>query len=205
MNRNDELYHYGVLGMKWGIHRARSNAKKASRLRKKAESNPDKADKLNARAAKLEAKSTYTYKSHATKKYTRKANKIDKKLAEGNLSDKKREKLSVKSERYKYRAKRSADIDRNEQAYAERVNAGANIALRLLTGGNIGGKKYQQLLAMRGAVGKGNKLAKYLIAKDLSTANNGQGKTRIGVAIEKAAYLRTGEKEHIDNFKKKKG
>ena len=39
----DELYHYGVIGMKWGIHRA---AKKGA---------------------------TYTYKSHGTKKYEKKA------------------------------------------------------------------------------------------------------------------------------------
>lgn len=31
----DELYHYGVLGMKWGIHRAKVNAKKAKNLRDK--------------------------------------------------------------------------------------------------------------------------------------------------------------------------
>lgn len=46
---NDYLAHYGVLGMKWGIHRA---AKKGT---------------------------TYTYKSHATKKYERKAAKALKK------------------------------------------------------------------------------------------------------------------------------
>lgn len=41
----DELYHYGVLGMKWGMHRA---AKKGT---------------------------TYTYQSHGQKKYNKKINK----------------------------------------------------------------------------------------------------------------------------------
>ena len=44
-NYTDELYHYGILGMKWGIRRA---AKKGT---------------------------TYTYKSHTTKKYEKKAQK----------------------------------------------------------------------------------------------------------------------------------
>lgn len=45
MNCNDELYHYGVLGMKWGVHRARKKG------------------------------SAYSYKSHKTKKYERQAEK----------------------------------------------------------------------------------------------------------------------------------
>lgn len=43
--RDNELYHYGVLGMRWGIRRAAKQGK------------------------------TYTYKSHGQKKYERKLNK----------------------------------------------------------------------------------------------------------------------------------
>ena len=46
MNNNDELMHYGVIGMRWGIRRARKNG------------------------------SSYTYKSHGQKKYERKLNKL---------------------------------------------------------------------------------------------------------------------------------
>lgn len=46
---NQELYHYGVLGMKWGVHRARKKG------------------------------TTYAYKSHATKVYEKKATKAAKK------------------------------------------------------------------------------------------------------------------------------
>lgn len=46
---NNELMHYGVLGMKWGIHRA---AKRGE---------------------------TYTYKSHGQKKYEKKINKLESK------------------------------------------------------------------------------------------------------------------------------
>ena len=35
--RSDELMHYGVLGMKWGQHRARKNTAKAKMYRSYAE------------------------------------------------------------------------------------------------------------------------------------------------------------------------
>ena len=46
---SDELYHYGVLGMKWGIHRAKKKGVE------------------------------YSYKSHGQKKYEKKLAKLDKK------------------------------------------------------------------------------------------------------------------------------
>ena len=37
MNENqNELYHYGVVGMKWGVHRSASKQKAISRLERKA-------------------------------------------------------------------------------------------------------------------------------------------------------------------------
>lgn len=36
MSQNNELYHYGVLGMKWGVHKAKKNADKAKTARTSA-------------------------------------------------------------------------------------------------------------------------------------------------------------------------
>lgn len=69
-NQNNELYHYGVLGMRWGVKRARRNLAKADRLR--AQGMAKKANRLEARAkAKLQKHNRYSGGS-ATVDYTMK-------------------------------------------------------------------------------------------------------------------------------------
>lgn len=51
---NDYLAHYGVLGMKWGVHRARKNQQKAAKAR--AKGNTEAANKYAAKAKKIEQK-----------------------------------------------------------------------------------------------------------------------------------------------------
>lgn len=53
-NDIDYIYHYGVLGMKWGQRRARINTSKATSARKKGDI--VKAKKYSQKAKKIEAK-----------------------------------------------------------------------------------------------------------------------------------------------------
>lgn len=57
MNQN-ELYHYGVLGMKWGTHRVKVNAMKADKARKAGNM---------ALAKKHQARSDYLRTKHTTR------------------------------------------------------------------------------------------------------------------------------------------
>ena len=55
---NDELYHYGVLGMKGGVHRSKVHAHKSEKFKKKAlkakqSGKTEKAKKMEFRAIKL--------------------------------------------------------------------------------------------------------------------------------------------------------
>ena len=72
MDRNDELYHYGVKGMRWGVRRARKRLSTAttkedrdaavSSLKKHREKSTAKVEKLQSKTAKLERKAANSAK-----------------------------------------------------------------------------------------------------------------------------------------------
>ena len=73
ISNSDELYHYGILGMKWGMHRAKK------------------------------AGVTYTYKSHGQKKFEKKYNKQVNKGISKEKINKTKEKLNLYKTRDKNR------------------------------------------------------------------------------------------------------
>ena len=107
---NDELLHYGVPSMKWGIRRASkqlSNATSDDAKRKavqKLETHKTKAtkkiDKLANKHAKLEKKSDRYTKRNDVKaaKLKRKATKLNRKVYTGIRSQERRQELKFKSE-----------------------------------------------------------------------------------------------------------
>lgn len=117
--QNNELKHYGVLGMKWGIRRALRTGK------------------------------TYTYKSHSTKVYNRKSKKLSNKVdsikarieknrsKEKNVSklNKKLQRLNNRLELMSNRAKNSASHDKMMQTHAAKLSTGEAIIGSMIFGG----------------------------------------------------------------------
>lgn len=103
---SDELYHYGVLGMKWGVRRAASKARTNEKLLKKAM-------KYDKKSAELLKKSEKQHAKHDLERSNRKAVKAanyDKKAVvlakKANKTDDgfKHTMIEKKSEKLKYKA-----------------------------------------------------------------------------------------------------
>ena len=120
MTAQDELMHYGVLGMKWGQHRAAQRGE------------------------------TYTYRSHSTKKWEKRADRAQskadfetnaRKSASGKASQANLDKSKAYSDKMqavansaKEKAKNSAAHDKEMQKFADGMSTGKAIAGALIFG-----------------------------------------------------------------------
>lgn len=115
LNTEDELYHHGVKGQKWGVRRDKYLAKMSR--------NQAKIDKLDR---KLNTTGALRRKQKAAKaqakldKYERRAAKARLRLAKGKSISGRQEKAIMKAEKYK--AKVAANSAKNDKWEAKKAN-----------------------------------------------------------------------------------
>ena len=103
---NEELYHYGVLGMKWGVRRATHKLNSSARLAKKAIKYDKKAAVMTKKAEKHHAEIDLEAANKKAKKaanYDIKAAKLNKKALKTD-SESQRVRLEKKSAKMEYKA-----------------------------------------------------------------------------------------------------
>ena len=103
---DNELYHYGVIGMKWGVRRARRKEAANERLRKKALDYDIKSSKLTKKSEKIHAEKDLGFANRYAKqaaKFNVKAGKLEKRALKSQ-NGLKESVLTKRAEKLKYKS-----------------------------------------------------------------------------------------------------